>query len=71
MAIKTLQILQGQFTSLHFFKATLKLFKLGKSLEVSGNISQIFGPKNDNLSVPLQTDLTRDLENRELCLRLY
>ena len=63
--------MQGQFTGLHFFKATLKLFKLGKSLEVSGNISQIFGPKNDKLSVPSQTDLTRGVEKRELCLRLY
>ena len=71
MAIKTLQILQGQFTGLHFFKATLKLFKLGKSLEVSGHISQSFGPKNDKISVPLWTDLTSGLENRELCLRLY
>ena len=64
-------MLQGQFTGLHFFKATLKLFKLGKFMEVFGDTSQIFDPKNNKLSVPLQTDLTRGLENTELCLRLY
>ena len=46
-------MLQGQFTGLHFFKATLKLFKLGKFLKVFGDTSQIFDPKNNKLSVPL------------------
>ena len=31
----------------------------------------MFGPKSDKLPVPLYTDLTKGLENRELYLRLY
>ena len=65
--IKILEILQGQFTGLHFIKATLKLFKPSDIY--------IFVPKNDKLSVPLLTELTRGLKTEnstlsysELCL---
>ena len=50
--------MQAKLTGLRFFKATLKLFKRGVSgiiFQVPGNISQIFGPENDKLSVSLWT----------------
>ena len=48
---KLYKFYRDNFTGLHFFKATLKLFKSDIFLQVPSNISQLIGPKNDRLSV--------------------
>ena len=50
--------MNGQFCSQHFLIVDLKAVKFFTSFNYAGTLSQITGPKNDRLSIPLYTVLT-------------
>ena len=57
----------GQFSGYHFLITFLKAFNEISFLNSSGTIFQIFGPRNEILSVPLKTFLTFGKLNCENC----
>ena len=57
-----LHSLHGQFCGHQFLIPDLKAFKVFTSFNSVSTISQILGPKNDRLSVPLYTLLTGGIE---------
>ena len=63
--------MKGQFPASLFLTLFLKVFKLLTSLQSSGCMPHIFGPKNETLLLPWYTDLTSGLDNLEICLKLY
>ena len=54
-----------------FFNLILKSIKFSISLELSGSMSHVLGPRNETLSLPWYIDFTNGLENSVICLRLY
>ena len=58
--------LHGQFCGHQFLIPYLKAFKDFTFFNSVGTISQILGPKNDRLSVPLYTLLTGGIEKSEV-----
>ena len=58
--------LHGQFCGHQFLIPYLKAFKDFTFFNSVGTISQILGPKNDRLSVPLYTLLTGGIEKCEV-----
>ena len=63
-----LHSLHGQFCGHHFLIPDLKALKVFTSFNSVGTISQILGPNNDKLSVPLYTLLTGGTEKCEVWL---
>ena len=61
-----LHSLHGQFCGHQFLIPDLKVFKIITYFNSVSTISQILGPKNDRLSVPLYTLLTGGIEKCEV-----
>ena len=61
-----LQSLHGQFCGHHLLIPDLKALKVFTFFNSVGTISQILGPKNDRLSVPLYALLTGGTEKCEV-----
>ena len=61
-----LHSLHGQFCGHYFLIPDLKTLKVFTSFNSAGTISQILGPKNDRLSVPLYTPLMGGTEKCEV-----
>ena len=62
--------LHGQFSGCHFFISFLKASKDVSFLNSFGTIFQIFGPRNEILSVPQKTLFTFGKSNCENCRKL-